>query len=74
MLVCCRGGELRRAVEHEVHRVQRIEHRIQKRAAALPAGLRRLLAGGVAVSGLPAGNQAPGVFRRVHCSAGVRAH
>jgi len=43
-------GELRRAVEHEVHRVQRLEHRIQRRAATLPAGLRRLLAGAVAVS------------------------
>ena len=50
MVVCCRG-ELRRVVEHEVHRVQRLEHRIQKRAAALPSNLRRLLAGAIAVRG-----------------------
>lgn len=45
------------AVEHEVHRVQRLEHRLQKRAAALPESLRRLLAGGIAVKSIKRRNR-----------------
>lgn len=41
-------GELAHRLENAVHLGQRWEHRLQRRAAALPVGARRLLAGGIA--------------------------
>lgn len=37
-----------RSARHAVHSVERLEQRLQRRAVALPAGVRRLLAGGIA--------------------------
>lgn len=41
-------SEIVRSARHAVHSVERVEQRLQRRAAALPAGVRRLLAGGIA--------------------------
>lgn len=42
------ASSLAHELENAVHAAQRVEHRLQRRAAALPAGVRRLLAGGLA--------------------------
>lgn len=47
-LLVGRSSELERASRRAVHSVERLEHRLQRRATALPAGVRRLLAGGLA--------------------------
>lgn len=39
------NSEFLHRVENAVHTAQRLEHRLQKQAAALPEGLRRLFAG-----------------------------
>lgn len=41
-------GELEHRAEAVVHTAQRLEYRLQRRAAALPAAVRRLVAGGLA--------------------------
>ncbi|KAL4444876.1 hypothetical protein ABPG77_003926 [Micractinium sp. CCAP 211/92] len=41
-------SEIVRSARHAVHTVERLEQRLQRQAAELPAGVRRLLAGGVA--------------------------
>ncbi len=58
-------SEIVRSARHAVHTVERLEQRLQRQAAELPAGVRRLLAGGVAGA---AGKQA---FRSVCCLFGA---
>ncbi|KAL4448110.1 hypothetical protein ABPG75_005329 [Micractinium tetrahymenae] len=41
-------SEIVRSARHAVHSVERLEQRLQRQAVALPAGVRRLLAGGIA--------------------------
>jgi hypothetical protein len=42
------GSQLVRSTLRAVHSVERLEHRLQRRAASLPLGVRRLLAGALA--------------------------